>query len=294
MGARHVLEEVKEGRPHSDVSELETPVEPSLNATVAVWFAWVAASVGFWCAALLVRSPRVIASVAIVDVASAVFLVLLGRRLDRVVLTIGADGVVAEKLATPVRVFPFASMHASRVVDGELEIEDRWGRRVLLRASRKSASVERIRDAIEDARERFTQATRPELVAALAIRHASPQARVEALRALGASGGASYREAVVDRAAIWRVLESPSAQADQRVAAMIALRVEATPEDVERLANVVAGVTDVGEERRLRVALEANDDETVAALFTVEEETAEPPPSTLPERLRARKRMTLR
>lgn len=67
---------------------------------------------------------------------------------------------------------------------------------------------------------------------------------IAALRALGAGGGATFRKAEVDGEQLLRVLESPSATAEARAAAAVALSASERPELRSRVRVVADAVAD--------------------------------------------------
>ncbi len=132
--------------------------------------------------------------------------------------------------------------------------------------------VIRIREALEAYRSRVADDG-----AAWLVRGDKPHREwVEALRALGAGGGRSYRAAPPSREVLWRFVEDPAAAVEARVGAAIALAASIGEEPAARERMRVAAKVTVS--RELRAVLEGaagdrdlDEEEALVDIFRAEE-----------------------
>ncbi len=169
-------------------------------------------------------------------------------------VTVGADGVLARWMGR-------AHFIASGAIASVERYDEGWGRNhtvgVKLHLAggetykipvgsygwandEAGALAERIEQAVAshrrgDAQSRVSDLLRGERTVAQWI---------AALRALGAGGGATFRKAEVDAERLFRVLESPSASAEERAAAAVALSASERPALRSRVRVVADAVAD--------------------------------------------------
>jgi hypothetical protein len=193
----------------------------------------------------------------------------LARRATSV--TVGLDGVEI-RCGRAVRFVPLAGAREVRIAEKAVEIERDDGElvEVVGRAGfseeRVRAVVLRVREAIEVQRRRAGAGAH----AALARGPRSVTAWREELRVLAARGG--YRAAAISREDLVEVLEDPTAPAERRVGAALALA--GTDDDATRERLRIAA--DTCASPRLRVALDgiagaAPDDEAIEAALAEED-----------------------
>src|SRR5262249_19578937 len=126
---------------------------------------------------------------------------------------------------------------------GYVSIERSDGSPLVFRAHAKlpgsrEQSARRIVATIDDALDLFRASAKTRVDEPLLHRSGRPALEfVHELRELTRAKIETYRSAPFDRDRLWRVAENPSAIANDRIAAFIALRVGATDEDLVRLRD---------------------------------------------------------
>ena len=180
---------------------------------------------------LALSSPRAFHDPRIVAGLVAYAVVALGgaalfRHASQV--AVGVDGVLV-KGTSRTRFFAYRDLDAARVDGGDLELVR--GDRVVLRlqlhgedASKRSAVLTRIRDAIDRVKE-GRGAVSAQLVASAT--------RDQLVRAAG--GAADYRGAALTRDQLWALVEGPEIEEGARCAAAEALARTSGPEEKARL-----------------------------------------------------------
>ncbi|MGH7329490.1 MAG: hypothetical protein ACREJX_14180, partial [Polyangiaceae bacterium] len=184
--------------------------------------------------------------IAIVILAAGAILALANYLADiqfAVTLLLGEDGIVVYGNRQDRTFVSHAAIDVVEALgDGYVAIQRSDGSALLFRARSKlpvrsrDESACRIIEAIDETRAAFHASKKAHVDEPLL--HRSGRRALEFVRDLTALTRAkveTYRSAPFDRDRLWRIAENPSAIAHDRIAAFIALRVDATADDMARL-----------------------------------------------------------
>lgn len=213
----------------------------------------------------------------------------------RVTIELGDDGIVAFGSGQDRLFISHASIRDLAVHDRSYVWIDRSeGGPLVWRASghfplrTREANARRVVAAIDDQRDLFRAAAKRAVDEPLLHRSGRDALDfVRDLKTLTHAKVQTYRSAPFDRDRLWRVAENPSAAPKDRIASFIALRVDATEQDLLRLRESADRMVDQKTVRRLsRAMIAAQEEELVEVLELREEDEAA---LSLPEKLRRRR-----
>jgi len=196
-------------------------------------------------------------------------------------LRVGADGVTVKRGFGARTFFAHDAIRDVRAEDGTVVLEPLHGETMRFSVSarrrpRKHEDVGEVAASIvrrvREAREAFRQlADAPEAALVLDRGERSTREWLQDLEALGEGATASFRRANVSREQLLHVVESTSASARERLAAIVALRPKLTEEEKPRVRVAAERcVLPALRERMVRVADAADDEDLAAALEEAE------------------------
>lgn len=221
--------------------------------------------------------------------AVAVFVVLMRLAL-RVTLRVGADGIVFHEALKKERFVSHDAIEDVRAVDDMIVVTSKDGREMTFTLpGARSSSRESPRDQahrndeaeavvrrIRQARQAFREgANAPELTVALARGSRSLRDWLTDLRRLGEGAASTFRTISIAREQLFDVVESTTAAAKDRIAAMVALRATLREEEKPRIRVAAERIAAPELRERMVRILDAEDDRVIEE--TLEESSDEEP-----------------
>jgi hypothetical protein len=238
---------------------------------------------------LAVRAVHATAEMALAALVAMIGSIVLIRLAHRVTMRVGADGIAFQEALRKERFVPHDAIADVRAEDDTIVVIERDGRRSTFsiggrrnearespaHAAQRSDEAAAIVRRIRQARQAFREgANAPELAVALERGSRSMRDWLTDLRRLGEGAASTFRTIGVAREQLFDVVESTTAAAKERVAAMVALRATLREEEKPRVRVAAERIASPELRERMVRVLDAEDEaEIEAALRELEDES---------------------